>query len=170
MKLMSKYDNAEARAKWLSSPEFAKQQEDERQAKERARREKEEQAEKDEEQNSQEMVELRKEKQKMQVEEEHRKQEEESAKDEQFMTQIISSSQSKIVDDQGQKAVVTKDKAFLASGKVVEHFKQLKGAEKAHFLESNFKRVWKDHDSEQKNYIELSDAQQFFDDLCEIEE
>ena len=64
---------------------------------------------------------------------------------------------------------MTKDKAYLASGKLVEHFKDLKGVEKAHFLNDNFEKVWKDHDSEFKNYIEVGDAEQFFSDFLDIE-
>ena len=40
MSLMSKYDKAEAKAKWLASPEYAKQQEEKRLEKEREKREK----------------------------------------------------------------------------------------------------------------------------------
>ena len=42
MSLMSKYDKAEARAKWLASPEYAKQQEEARLLKEKEAREKQE--------------------------------------------------------------------------------------------------------------------------------
>ena len=74
------------------------------------------------------------------------------------------------VEDGGSKTVLTKDKAYVAAGSIVQHFKDLKGADKTHFLSQHFAKVWKEHDDDFKNYIELPEAEAFFNDLIDCDE
>ena len=63
--------------------------------------------------------------------------------------------------------MLAKDKAFIASGKVLERFKKLRGVENSKYLQEYFKKVWDDHDMEHKNVLERDEAINFMDDLLE---
>ena len=65
---------------------------------------------------------------------------------------------------------MTKDRAYIASGRLLEHFKDIHGLDKSKFLDQNFKKVWNDHDSDGKNYVYIDDADSFFEDLLNLEE
>lgn len=41
---------------------------------------------------------------------------------------------------------MTKDHAFIASRKLIEHFLHLKGRENSKYLENKFDNIWKDND------------------------
>mmetsp|Transcript_32797 Transcript_32797/g.50072 ORF Transcript_32797/g.50072 Transcript_32797/m.50072 type:complete len:90 (-) Transcript_32797:78-347(-) len=83
------------------------------------------------------------------------------------MQTTINSYSSKIQEEgqQVESLIMTKDRAYIAAGLLAQHFKDLRGAEKSRFLDSNFSKVWKDHDDPGKNYIALSDAGSLFEDL-----
>ena len=72
-----------------------------------------------------------------------------------------------MMPDQGQ--VLTKDRAYIAAGKIVAHFKEYKGADNSHYLAEYFKKVWDSHDQDEKNMIEISDAESFFTDLVKAD-
>lgn len=83
-----------------------------------------------------------------------------------FKKKIIQSYTS-MMPEQGQ--VLTKDRAYIAAGKIVAHFKELKGAENSHYLAEYFKSVWDQHDKDEKNMIEISDADSFFSDIIKAD-
>ena len=62
---------------------------------------------------------------------------------------------------------MTKDRAFIAAGKYLEHFKDMRGHAKTKFLDDNFKTVWSKHDDQHHNYLMQSDAESFLDELTE---
>ena len=55
----------------------------------------------------------------------------------------------------------------MASGKIVERFKKLRGVENSKYLQEYFKKVWDDHDQEHKNVLDRDDAISFMEDLLE---
>jgi|TARA_B110000305_G_C18903120_1_gene387261 hypothetical protein len=66
--------------------------------------------------------------------------------EEQFKKKTIQKYTS-MMPDQGQ--VLTKDRAYLASSKIIAHFKEFKGAENSHYLAEYFKKTWDDHDKDE---------------------
>lgn len=48
---------------------------------------------------------------------------------------------------------MTKDRAFIAAGKFLEHFKNMRGHAKTKYLDDNFKTIWGKHDEKHQNYI-----------------
>ena len=74
------------------------------------------------------------------------KKDEEREAEDRFKKKIIKSYTS-MMPDQGQ--VLTKDRAYIASGKIVAHFKEFKGAENSHYLAEYFKKTWDSHDKDE---------------------
>ena len=64
--------------------------------------------------------------------------------------------------------IITKDRAFLASRQLLEHFRKLTGRSNSKFLDQNFKSVWDDHDTAHNNFIVADDASAFADDLVAV--
>ena len=63
--------------------------------------------------------------------------------------------------------MITKDKAFIAAGKILEHNKKMRGRENSKFLEDNFQKVWDDHDETHKNYMAIDEATIFMKELLD---
>ena len=70
-------------------------------------------------------------------------------------------------EQEDQHSVLTKDQAYIAAGKILEHNKKMRGLEKNKFLEKNFLKVWEDHDETKKNYLSLDEAGLFVKDLLD---
>jgi len=60
-----------------------------------------------------------------------------------------------------------KDRAYMASGPLIEHNLGKKGVEKERYMSQYFKKVWDQHDKESKNMIDAGDAKSFFQDLLQ---
>ena len=103
------------------------------------------------------------------IEEAKKKESEERLKQdkEELNKQFLQKQVEKHCTTDGDIKVLAKDKAFVVSGKVVERFKKLRGVENSKFLQENFKRVWDEHDKDQKNVLEMDDAISFMEDLVE---
>ena len=63
--------------------------------------------------------------------------------------------------------VLTKDRAYIAAGKVIGRMKSIQGVETNKFLEENFKSIWDDHDSSHLNMISQEEGKSFMQDLIE---
>ena len=74
-----------------------------------------------------------------------------------------------IKESEDQQSVITKDKAYIAAGKVLTHFKKLRGRQNSKFLEENFSQVWADHDEGKKNFLNIEKSVQFMRDLIDAE-
>ena len=48
--------------------------------------------------------------------------------------------------DESEELIMTKDRAYIASRKLVEHFLHLKGRENSNYIDKNFDQVWRDND------------------------
>lgn len=49
--------------------------------------------------------------------------------------------------------VITKDRAYIAGGKIIEQYKNLKGLARDKYLDEHFNTVWADHDKECTNTL-----------------
>ena len=86
-----------------------------------------------------------------------RKKETKEAKAQMFIESTIENySMKKETED--QHSVLTKDKAYVAAGKIVEHFKKLRGTKNSRFLEENFKKVWQEHDESNANFLTIESS------------
>jgi len=65
---------------------------------------------------------------------------------------------------------MTKDRAFIAAGKFLEHFKDMRGHAKTKYLDDNFKSLWAKHDEKHHNYLMQTDAESFLDEITGTEE
>ena len=72
-------------------------------------------------------------------------------------------------ENDDSKSLLSKDKAYLAAGKIVEKFKQLQGIKNLRFLDRNFLKIWEDHDGAHKNTLDAGEAQLFMQELVEAE-
>jgi len=61
--------------------------------------------------------------------------------------------------------IITKDRAFIAAGKYLEHFKNMRGHAKTKYLDDNFKTIWAKHDETNKNYLMQADAGEFLQEI-----
>ena len=61
--------------------------------------------------------------------------------------------------------MITKDKAYVAAGKAIEHWKDLKGTENKDYLKANFQTAWDEHDVHHKNKIDTTEAYQLLKEL-----
>ena len=73
-------------------------------------------------------------------------------KDKNFKRNTINKYVSKL-SDENDLQIITKDKAYICSGKFVQHFKKLRGSKNTKFLDDNFKTVWGKFDEQHKNFI-----------------
>ena len=54
--------------------------------------------------------------------------------------------------------MITKDKAYIAAGKAIEHWRGIKGDENKQYLKDNFQALWEEHDVHHKNKIDVTEA------------
>ncbi len=60
---------------------------------------------------------------------------------------------------------MTKDKGYVAAGKILAQVKKLKGKNQYAYLDQYFTKVWDDHDQNHNNYLLQSDVKAFYDDI-----
>ena len=63
--------------------------------------------------------------------------------------------------------LLTKDKAYLAAGKIIEQFTKKRGAEKSKLLDEHFKTIWDDHDEHHTNTLEIEEGMKVMQDIVE---
>ena len=133
-KLMEAYDNKEKHEEYLKSPEYAAIQ----------KKKKDEEIDKQEDETSKLQEKL------AQLENEKEfgirtigTKQLNAAKDDEFIQSMFA----KYAEDgdNGIK-IITKDKAYMACAKSLEHFKELKGKDNQDYLKANFNKMWDEHD------------------------
>ena len=72
-----------------------------------------------------------------------------------------------VPESSDEHSVITKDKAYLAAGKVLDHLNNLHGIQNQKFLDNNFLKVWEDFDSNQVNFLAIDKATGFMKELIE---
>ena len=158
-KLMNKYDAAEKRIKYLNSPEYISQMEKEEREKANAEANPSRGSPVEDKQEKAKLAQQAKER-------DVRIKETKEAKENAFIEQTVEKFAMK-KESEGEHSVLTKDKAYLAAGKVLEHNKKIRGRENSKYLEDNFSKVWDDHDVEKKNFMQLDEATSFMKELLE---
>ena len=61
--------------------------------------------------------------------------------------------------------VITKDKCYIAAGKAIEHWRDIKGEENKQYLKDNFQALWDEHDVHKKNKIDVTEAYQLLKEI-----
>ena len=64
-------------------------------------------------------------------------------------------------------SVITKDKAYVAAGKIIEKFTKKRGVEKSKLLDDNFKTIWDDHDEHHTNTLEVDEGIKVMQDIVD---
>ena len=72
-----------------------------------------------------------------------------------------------IKESEDQISVITKDKAYIAAGQILESMKKIRGRQNQKYLEENFSEVWGEHDKNNKNYMNMETGYQFMLDLID---
>lgn len=74
------------------------------------------------------------------------------------------------MNESSDDKILTKDRAFIAAGKFLEHFKHMRGRQNTKYLEENFKTAWARHDEAHHNYVMQDDARELLQDIVGPEE
>ena len=89
--------------------------------------------------------------------------------DQMFLQETIES-YSMIKESEDQHSVITKDKAYIAAGKVIEHFKNIRGRKNLKYLEENFTKTWNEHDEKHQNFLLISEGEAFMKELIDADD
>ena len=73
-------------------------------------------------------------------------------------------------EDDDSVSVITKDKAYVAAAKVIEHFKKIRGVKNTKYLEKYFKRTWDEIDKDEKNFMSVENSIQFMHTLIDADD
>ena len=68
-------------------------------------------------------------------------------------------------EGKGGVMMITKDKAYIAAGKALEHWMGIKGDENSQYLKDNFQTIWDEHDVHHKNKIDVTEAYQMLKEI-----
>ena len=159
MSLLNKYDQAEAHSKWVNSPEYAQQKEQDR-----VDQIKRKQEEKQKEKEMEELEKQRKEEEEKEKRQSLVQQEEDIRHNQEYVKKCVDKYVTAYSDSDGRR-ILTKDKAYIAAGDIVAKVRKIRGADQQKFLDNFFQGIWDNHDEHHNNLIEENDVEEFFNDV-----
>ena len=149
--LMSKYDGAEKKFKWLNSPEYKKKQVQKKEQSAKDAREKilnDKMAKINEEL----LKKTKSEEEEQSKVTDDKEKEEKEKQNSELLEQTINDNLMTMSETSDAK-IITKDKAYDSAGKIIEQYKNLFGVARDNYLAEHFSTVWADHDKQCTNTI-----------------